>query len=69
MKFKYHIKDHTDEQIEIISDMNSGESKENIVTLFTSNLPSGKYTVWTVLDYKIEGIGHIKYLTLELTIY
>ena len=69
VKFKYYIKDRTVEQIISFGDMDLGQTEEGTVELPTSSLSPNKYTVWTILEYKINGIVHTKELGLELTIY
>lgn len=69
VKFKYHIVGETEEQDITIGDMKTGEKKEATITLDTSDLSHGKYTIMTVLEYWISGNGYTKFLTLELTIY
>lgn len=69
VKIIYNIKGITDEKTIPIGDMENGKTVDNSLYLDTKDLNDGKYNIWTVLEYKINGIVHTKELGLVLTIY
>jgi len=70
-KLYYYIlgEGRKENQFEDIDVIQSLQNIEGDITVPTSNLPPGKYTIRTELEYFDLGKGYIKFLTLDIIIY